>query len=137
MVYDYLFYKSYQLAKKLKDWEDTPVYFATIVVGVCAILNFASLLFLLEGLSGNNSRFIDIFSFAKRFKYIFASILMFLFWLFYSYNDRGEKICKKIELKEKIKNNPANPVIVIILAYVLSIVLINISSMYKHHVLPS
>lgn len=132
MIYNYLFYKSYQLAKRSEKWEDAPIFFATIVVGMCAILNFASLLFLLEGISGNYFQFGKAISFANKFKYIFGALIALLIWLYYSYKGRGERIFQKFELKEKAKNRYINPIIVIIIAYIVSLVLITITSMYMH-----
>ncbi|HTO16580.1 MAG TPA: hypothetical protein VLZ83_12475 [Edaphocola sp.] len=132
MIYNYLFYKGYQLAKKSKNWEDAPVFFATIVVGMCAILNFATLLFLFEGFSGSYFQFEKGISFVNKFKYISGALLAFLIWFFYSYKGRGLKIVQKHTLIENEKGRILNPLLVVMLAYFISLALIAISSMYMH-----
>lgn len=132
MIYNYLFYKGYQLAKKSKKWEDAPVFFATIVVGMCAILNFASLLFLLEGISGSYFQFEKTISFVNKFKYLLGALVAFLIWYFYSYKSRGLNVVYKHTLKENEKGRSLSPLLVVMLAYFISLAIIAITSMYMH-----
>jgi hypothetical protein len=132
MIYDYLFYKGYQLAKRLKNWEDAPILFSTMCIGVCFIMNFASILFLIEGLSKNYYQFSHFMSGLNEFKYLSGCILGILIWWYYSCKGRWQKIVTKYENKEKQRGKSINPIIVLIAAYFLSAVLGTLTAMYRN-----
>jgi hypothetical protein len=129
MIYDYLFYKGYQLAKRLKNWEDTPKLFASMIVLMCAMLNFGAILFFIEGLVNNipSGNFISLMS---KYKYVSGSMVAVFVWWYYSYKGRWQRIVEKYESRGKAKG--IHPVIVIVAVYVLSLIIIDIAAMYKN-----
>ena len=74
MIYDYLFFKSYQLGKRSRNFEDIPVLAAVIWVGACFMFNIFTVAISLEvfGYSGS-------FIFDKKYKYIFVVLPNFYF----------------------------------------------------------
>lgn len=132
MIYDYLFYKGYQLAKKSKNWEDTPMLFAIGIIGWCIILNLGTLLFLIEGLNKGNLEFGGVISFLNHFRYIFGVVVVLLIWLYYSYKGRWKRIIVKFEAKEEGRKNNIHPVIIIVAAYIVSFLLGMFAAMYKN-----
>ncbi|MVZ63771.1 hypothetical protein [Sphingobacterium humi] len=132
MIYDYLFYKGYQLAKKSKNWEDTPTLFAIMIIGACFIMNFATILFIIEGLSKEKIKFGDFISKINHYKYITGSIIMISIWLSYSYKNRWRKIIVKYKAKEKKKGKSIHPAIPLIITYIVSILLAMFAAMYKN-----
>ncbi len=131
MIYDYLFYKSYQLATKSKNWKDTPVFFATMVMGWCLILNFASILFLIEALSKNKMAFGRYISKITGIKYIVGIVILSVVWMYYSHKSRWEKIITRYQEREGETAN-IHPAIVVIGACGLSFILGALSAMYKN-----
>ncbi|PSK90600.1 hypothetical protein [Taibaiella chishuiensis] len=131
MIYDYLFYKSYQLATKSKNWKDTPVFFATIVMAWCLILNFASILFLIEALTKNKMAFGPYISKMNNIKYIFGIVLITAIWMYYSHKNRWKKIITRYQEREGETAN-IHPAIVVIVACGLSFILGALSAMYKN-----
>jgi hypothetical protein len=127
MIYDYLFFKSYQLGKRSRNFEDIPVLAGVIWVGTCFMFNVFTIAMLLEsiGLSGN-------FIFEKKYKYIFSLSLVFLLIFYYSYKGRYKKIIKIYEEKERIKGKSFHPVLVIIFYYVASFLIGTLTAMYKN-----
>jgi len=132
MVYNYLFYKGYQLAQKSKNWEDTPILFAVMVIGWCFILNVATIFFLLEGVYNRNLGIGNVISSLNKHRYLFASVLSLLILIYYTYGSRWRRIIAKYEAKEKERGRNIHPAIVVIAAYVLSFVLGMLSAMYKN-----
>ncbi len=132
MLYDYIFYKGYQLAKKSKNWNDTPVLFATIILAWCIILNTAALLFFLMGLAGRNAEIESIFPFLNTYRYPFAVVMLLSLWFYYSYGGRWKRIIDNHEMKKNKSGIRIHPAIVIISAYVGSFLLVLIAGMYKN-----
>jgi|GEM_PF-1448672 len=132
MIYNYLFYKGYQLAKKSKNWEDTPMLFAIMVISWCIILNLGTILFLIDGLNKRNLELGGVVSLLNGYRYLFSGILLLLIWLYYAYKGRWKRIVAKYETKEKGKRNNIHPVIVVIAAYLVSFLLGMFAAMYKN-----
>ena len=132
MIYDYLFYKGHQLAKKSKNWEDTPMLFAIMIISWCLILNLGTLLFLIEGLNKRNSEFSGVSSFLNDYRYIFGGVVVLLIWLYYAYKGRWKRIIAKFEAKEVGRKNNIHPVIIVVTAYICSFLLGMIAAMYKN-----
>ncbi len=132
VIYDYLFYKAYQLAKKSEKWEDTPVFFATLIVVLCAFLNVAALSFLVEGYISPNSTFNKDFSESiVKYKTVVAIILLFVVWKYYSFKGRGERIVNKYDEK-KDPFRKIHQLVIVLTAYFLSTFVTMIAAMYKN-----
>jgi hypothetical protein len=129
MIYDYLFYKGYQLAKKSEHWDDAPILLASIIVLICAMLNFTSIIFLVEGLGRNNFQFGKFISLMNEYRYILGALLLLFIWWYYSYKVRWQRIVEKYENKEKAKG--IHPVIVTVAAYMLSLIVIYFAAPFK------
>ncbi|MEZ5045777.1 MAG: hypothetical protein R2831_02180 [Chitinophagaceae bacterium] len=132
MIYDYLFYKGHQLAKKSKNWEDTPMLFSIMIISWCIILNLGTLLFLIEGLNNKGVEFGGIISFLNNYRYIFGGVVVLLIWLYYAYKGRWKRVVAKYESREKERTRNIHPVIVVIAAYVVSFLLGMFAAMYKN-----
>ena len=127
MLYDYLFYKSYQLGKWSRNFEDIPVLAGVIWVGMCFTFNIFAFTFLLEGLG-----YINSVAFESKYKFIFSISLILLLIFYYMYKGRYKKIIEKYEEKERAKGKCPHPIIVIALYYVISFVLGTMAAMYKN-----
>ena len=64
--------------------------------------------------------------------YISGALIAFLIWFFYSYKSRGLKVVNKHTLKENEKGKSLSPLLVVMLAYFISLAIIAITSMYMH-----
>jgi hypothetical protein len=67
-VYNYLFYKSYQLALRSKNFDDMPTLGGIIFVVACIMFNIFTVSLALEGFGISN------ISFKKEYKYLRISI---------------------------------------------------------------
>lgn len=132
MFYDYLFYKGYQLAKKSKNWEDTPTLFAVIIIGWCLIMNFGAILFLLEELNRRSLIIESFVSILNEYKYLVGGVVVLLISTYYTYKGRWKKIIIKYENKESKSGKIIHPAIVVIFFYITSFFLGLLSAMFKN-----
>ncbi len=126
-IYNYLFYKSYLLAKRSKNFEDIPILGGIPFVALCMILNVFTLLMLVEGLLG----FYVQIAFIMKYKYLFGVGLVVLLLLYYSCNGRSQRIVKYYEKKYR-ERVQLHPLIVIFLYYSISGFLIFLAAMFKN-----
>ena len=127
MIYDYLFYKSYQLGKRSRNFEDMPTLAGVIWVGICLMFNIFTFIFLLEGFGA-----IEGFIFDKKYKYIFSISIVLLMLFYYFFNGRYKRIIEKYEEKERKAGKGLHPIIVIIIYYVISFCIGTIAAMFKN-----
>ena len=127
MIYDYLFFKSYQLGKRSRNFEDLPVLAGVIWVGVCFMLNIFTIAILLEALGFSGNFVLD-----RKYKYIFSLLLVLILILNYSFKGRYKRIIEQYEEKERQASKGLHPVIVIIFYYALSFLLLLLAGMYKN-----
>src|SRR6218665_611827 len=127
MIYNYLFFKSYQLGQKSRNFEDMLVLAGIIWVGICFIFNLFTIVILLEaiGFSGN-------FVFERKYKYIFSFVLVLILLFYYLYNERYKKIVEYYEKKERQTGKGVHPIIVIVFYYVVSFIIGMLAAMYKN-----
>lgn len=130
MAYDYLFYKSYQLAKKSKNFDDTPVLGGIWGLAPCVMLNIFTLMFLFDILFSSDTSKIGLLF--KQYKYIFVLLLLFLLLFYFMYKGKWKRIISKYEAREKERGRSIHPIIVLIVAYVLSAVLGTLTAMYRN-----
>ena len=124
MIYDYLFFKSFQLSKKLKQWKDTPVLFSIMITLACMILNAFTLIIALEIFG-----VIDEIPSVSKYRYLVGFFLVALPCVYYT--KRSTRIISKYEKKENSSGKTYNSVVVIVLYYIFSILLINLVSVYR------
>lgn len=126
MIYDYLFYKSYQLAKKSKNWEDTPILLGVMIVGSCLIFNIGTIICLVDGMG-----FVKYSGFDNKYRYIVGAIVTLCVGIYYSRKNIYMKILERYERKRQGKNNLL-PIVVVLFYCIVSILLLVLSAMYKN-----
>lgn len=127
-IYNLLFYKTYQLSVRSRNFDDIPVLGGLLFVLPCLMFNIFTLFIFLEGIG-----ILDRFIFVKQLKYPFSfSLILGLLW-FYSYKGRYKKIINRFE------NNPSNiikslhPLIIIAMYYISSFGLLLLAGLFKNH----
>jgi hypothetical protein len=126
MIYDYLFYKSYQLGQRSRNFDDMPVLAGVIWVSLCFILNLFTLKFILEA-----GGIINI-SIGVKYKYIFSLILILLLVFYYTYKGNYLCIIKKHEAMERRRGRSLHPIIVIASYYIISFLLGMVAALYRN-----
>lgn len=124
-IYNYLFYKSYLLAQRSKNFDDVPVLGGLVFVILCFILNIFTVIGLLEGLDIDTH-----IEFKREYKYIFSLSIVVLLLLYYIYKGRYKRIIERFEQKDA--GLKLHPVIVIIVYYGISIFLMLLAATYKN-----
>lgn len=125
-IYNYLFYKTYILSQRSKNFDDVPVLGGLLFILPCMMFNIFTIFMLLSAW--------DIYTgieFKKEYKYIFTFFLLIFLLLYYLYKGRYKRIVEKYKQKEK--GISIHPIIVIIVYYGVSFGLLLIAGMYKNH----
>jgi hypothetical protein len=125
-IYNYLYYKSFLLAKKSKNFEDIPVLGGMMFVLGCTMFNLFAIVGFIEGLGIHTG--ID---FKPEYKYPFSIVWVGLLLFYYSYKGRYKKIVAYYESK-KDKGINVHPVIVIIIYYLGSFGLLLLVGLFKN-----
>lgn len=125
-IYNYLFYKTYQLAQRSRNFDDTPVLGGIMFVIGCVMFNIFTISFLLGGFG-----IVEV-SFEKEYEFLFVLVLMFLIWLYYYSNDRYKKIIQKYENMEKKSGIGIHPILVIIVYFGISFGLLLLSGLFRN-----
>ena len=125
-IYNYLFYKTYILAKHSRNFDDIPVLGGIIFVIACVMFNLFSIFLVLERI-GNIT-----IEFNNKYKYPFALALVISLLIYYSYKGRYKKIIERYEEKEQAKHHNIHPIFVIILYYIISSALMFFAGLYKN-----
>lgn len=89
LLYNYLFYKGYELGMKTKSFGDIPVFGSVLIVGIWIILNLESILLLL-------SHFFHI-SHLPINRYIGAFVTVNALLIYYLYKGHGRKIVERYD----------------------------------------
>ncbi len=127
-IYNLLFYKGYQLAKKSRNFNDPPVLGTLLFIAPCVMFNIFTLIFLLQGLG-----WLDNWNLADKYGYIFSLFLVILLLAYYLYKGQYKRIIKSYENSESISINKIHPFIVFIFYYLVSFGLLLIAGMYKNN----
>jgi uncharacterized protein YacL len=125
-VYNYLFFKGYQLAVRSRNFDDMPVLGAIVFVVLCIMFNIFTVFFLLEGLGWT-----DV-SFEKKYKLPFVLGLVIVILLYYLFKKRYIKILEKYEQQERVHGIGLHPVLVFIMYYGISFGLMLLAGLYKN-----
>ena len=126
-IYNYLFYKSYLLAKRSKNFDDMPALGGIIFVVACLMFNIFTIAIILDSMG-----IIDEFPFRREYKFIFSISLVIIVLFYYLYNGKHKRIIEHYE-KKNINKRQLNPVIVILIYYSISFGLLLLAGMYKNH----
>jgi hypothetical protein len=124
-IYNYLFYKSFILYKKSKNFDDIPVLGGLVFLSICVLFNLSTLFIFLEGFGVNTGINLMI-----KHKYFVAFGLLGLLLFYYSYKGRYKRIIKHYEDKKSAIK--IHPVIVIIIYYVGSFGLLLLAGLFKN-----
>jgi hypothetical protein len=125
-MYNYLFYKAYQAGKRSGNFEDMPILAGIIWVGLCLVLNFFSLYFLLKKWG------ILSFVLESKYKYIFSFGLVLLLIAYYTIGNRYKLIIEKYENMERLYGKSINPILVVYLYLIMSFLIGTLCAMYKN-----
>jgi hypothetical protein len=125
-IYNYLFYKTYLLAQRSKNYNDMPVVGGFTFVSLCLMFNIFTIIGFIEGLGFNTS-----IEFKKEYKYVFCFVLLGFLLFYYCYKGRYKKIIERYERKKK--GVQLHPVMVIIIYYGISVCLMFLAAFYKNH----
>ncbi len=125
-VYNYLFYKSYQLAVRSKNFDDMPALGGIIYVVACIMFNIFTISFVLKGFG------ISDISFRKEYKFAFGLVLVVVILMYYLYNGRYKKIIEKYESKERALGKSIHPIFVIIAYCGTSVGFMFLAGLFRH-----
>lgn len=126
IIYNYLFYKSYQLALRSKNFDDTPVLGGIIFVAICVVFNIYTIYFVLQVLG------IGTVSFNMKYKYPFGLVLVIVTLMYYLFDSRYKKIIEKFEQKERAIGKSIHPIFVIIAYCGVSVGLMFLAALFKN-----
>ena len=126
MIYNYLFFKGYQLAVRSRNFDDMPVLGAIVFVVLCIMFNIFTVFLLLEGLG-----WADV-SFKKEYKFPFALGLVLVILFYYLYKKRYKKVLERYEQQERVRGIGWHPVLVFIMYYGISFGLMLLAGLYKN-----
>ena len=125
IVYDYLFYKSYILAKRSRNFDDMPILGGIIFVIACVMFNIFAITQVLERVG-----IFDV-EFQKKYKFPFALVLVGIILGYYLFKGRYKKIIEKYDQYKK-RRLQLHPIIVIIIYYGISFGLLLLAGLYKN-----
>ncbi len=125
-IYNYLFYKTFVLAQRSKNFDDVPALGGMLFVLPCIMFNIFTVFLLLDAWGVNTG-----IEFKKEYKFVFTLSLLLILLFYYLYKGRYKKIIEKFEQKEN--GVSIHPIIVIILYYGISFGLLLLVGMYKNH----
>jgi len=126
-IYNYLFYKTYLLAQRSKNFDDMPALGGIIFVVACLMFNIFTITIFLDGIG-----FLEGYPFKEKYKYPFVFGLVIIVLFYYLYKGRYKKIIGEYERIGNVKGR-LHPVIVIIIYYGVSFGLLLLAGLYKNH----
>ena len=123
LIYNFLFYNAYLLAKKSGNYKDIPVLGGVICVVPFFIYNLFSVLFVIEGLK------IEVFEYDRSYSFYIAFSLLILFLLYYSVNKRY--IVDSFD-KKNIPNSTKFQLFVLFSYHLIGFFIVLISGLFKN-----
>lgn len=125
-IYDIIFYASYKIMKKSKNFDDFPVLGGVIYVSVCLLLNIGTVLLLLERIFN-----ISLLNFSpERYsigKIIFATLIVILPMVYYNWKGRYKKIIQYYNNKKMISNW-----VIVIFFIIVSFILLLLAGLFRN-----
>jgi hypothetical protein len=132
-IYNFLFYKTFLLTQKSRNFDDTPVLGGTLFVIPCVMFNIFAILGFLDAIGFLKSIGLKTgITFTKPYRLLFAIALVGSLLFYYLYKGRYKKIIEHYEEKTGFIMQ-LHPIIVILIYYVLSFLLLLIVAAFKHH----
>jgi hypothetical protein len=126
-IYNFLFYKSFILSQKSKNFDDIPALGGMLFVVLCVMLNIFTIIGLIEGFGFKTG-----ITFSKPYQFPFALALVGLLLFYYLYKGRYKKIVKHYEQRAGFITQ-LHPIIVVIIYFGLSILLMFLAAAFKNH----
>ena len=126
-LYNYLFYKTYLLAFRSRNFDDMPALGGIIFVVACLMFNIFTIVIFLEGVG-----ILDEYPFSEKWKYPFSFVLLALVLVYYLYHNRYKRIVEGYNQKYKDKSQ-VHPIIVILIYYLLSFGFLLLAGLFKNH----
>ena len=124
-MYKPLIIHSIRLALRNSYHADMPIFVPLMMVSVCLMFNFGTLIFLFEGLNQK-------FDFDFPNKYLFAIITILVVFLLFFYKNKSYKSLLIQAQNKKEKTSTTKSIIVVGLYYALSFLCLLISGMFKN-----
>lgn len=125
-IYNYLFFKGYQMAIRSRNFDGIPVLGAIFFVVMCIMFNIFTVFLFLEGLG-----LVDV-SFKNEYKLPFAFGLVLMILFYYLYKERYREVLKRYEQKEKARDKGLHPILVFVIYYGISFGLMLLAGLYKN-----
>lgn len=127
MIYDYLFYKGYQLGKRSRNFQEMPLMAGVIWVSLCIMFNIFSVMMLIQTIFLRQG-----YIFSEQYNYVFSIGLLMMIIFYYLYKGRYRSIIERFIIKEAKSGKGLHPLIVIFIYYVSSFVLLLVTAMFKN-----
>jgi hypothetical protein len=124
-IYNYLFYKTYLLSNRSKNFDDIPALGGLLFVAPCLLFNVFTVFLFFEAWGSNS-----IIAFMSQYKYFFSVSVIVLLLLYYLYKGRYKRIIEQFEQKKK--RNSIHPIIVIVMYYGISFGLLLLAALYTN-----
>lgn len=132
-IYNFLFYKTFLLAQKSRNFDDTPVLGGILFVILCVMLNIFTILGFLDVIGFLKSIGLKAgIRISKPYQFPFALALIVLLLFYYQYKGRYKKIIEHYEGKTGFIMR-LHPLIVMLIYLVLSFLIFAIVAAFRNH----
>ena len=132
-IYNFLFYKTFLLAQKSRNFDDTPVLGGMLIVILCVMFNIFAILGFLDAIGFLKSIGLKAgITFTKPYRFLFAIALVGSLLFYYQYKGRYKKIIEHYEGKTGFIMR-LHPLIVMLIYVVSSFLLLLIVAAFKNH----
>ena len=132
-IYNFLFYKTFLLTQKSRNFDDTPVLGGILFVILCVMLNIFTIIEFLDGIGFLKSIGLKTgITISKPYQFPFALALIVLLLFYYQYKGRYKKIIEHYEGKTGFIMR-LHPLIVMLIYFLLSLLIVTIAAAFKNH----
>ncbi len=132
-IYNFLFYKTFLLTQKSRNFDDTPVSGGILFIILCVMLNIFTIIEFLDGIGFLKSIGLKTgITFTKPYRFLFAIALVGSLLFYYQYKGRYKKIIEHYEEKTGFIMR-LHPLIVILIYLVLSFFILAIAGAFRNH----
>ncbi len=128
MIYNFLFFKAYKQVIKSRNFDEFPVFGASIYVTLVLILNLLSLLCILE-----RNKIVSLNDLLHSYlRYIIPITILFLVWLYYTLITRRTNIIERLNKKQNWLYNLPGWLVFFIYYFTSGFILL-LTAMYKNN----
>ena len=132
-IYNFLFYKTFLLTQKSRNFDDTPVLGGILFIILCVMLNIFTIIEFLDGIGFLKSIGLKTgITFTKPYRFLFAIALVGSLLFYYQYKGRYKKIIEHYEGKTGFIMR-LHPLIVMFIYLVLSFLIFAIAAEFRNH----